>query len=77
MSDCARARAELEEYVHHELTSEDAADIRAHLERCADCNQEALVAVALTKALQGSCRERAPEELRARILESLRSQQKH
>jgi predicted anti-sigma-YlaC factor YlaD len=29
---CEKARAELEEYLHHELRREDAADIREHME---------------------------------------------
>ena len=37
---CEKAKAELEEYLHHELRGEDAADIREHLEHCADCQAE-------------------------------------
>ncbi|MCH4249978.1 MAG: zf-HC2 domain-containing protein [Microbacteriaceae bacterium] len=70
--DCARARRELEEYVHHELCSEEAADIRAHLETCGSCREEHLVSVTLTQVISRSCREAAPEDLRRQVLLRLR-----
>jgi anti-sigma factor (TIGR02949 family) len=70
--DCTQARAALEEYLHHELCAEDAADVRAHLETCAECSAEHHVGEMLTEALQGACKDRAPEELRAKLLEKLR-----
>lgn len=72
-TDCAEARAALEEYLHKELCAEDAADVRAHLEQCADCSAEHHVGETLTSALQGACKDRAPEELRERLLQSLRA----
>ena len=42
---CEKARAELEEYLHHELRREDAADIREHMENCADCRGEYRVGI--------------------------------
>lgn len=71
--DCAEARAALEEYLHNELCSEDAADVRAHLAECPDCSAEHHVGETLTAALQGACKDRAPEDLRARLLASLRA----
>lgn len=74
MSDCGceKAKAELEEYLRHELCSEDAADIRAHLEQCPGCADEAHVSAVLTEAVQRACKETAPETLRAEILLKLR-----
>ncbi|KAA6433027.1 mycothiol system anti-sigma-R factor [Agrococcus sediminis] len=71
--DCTEARAALEEYLHHELCAEDAADVRAHLAECEECSAEHHVGEMLTAALQGACKDRAPEELRAKLLESLRA----
>ena len=71
--DCTEARAALEEYLHHELCAEDAADVRAHLAECEECSAEHYVGEMLTAALQGACKDRAPEELRAKLLESLRA----
>ena len=46
----AKAKAELEEYLHNELCKEDAADIREHMANCPDCSGEAKVGVVLTVA---------------------------
>ena len=42
MTDCGcdKAKAELEEYLHNELCSADAQDIREHLANCPDCTSE-------------------------------------
>lgn len=70
---CTEARAALEEYLHKELCAEDAADVRAHLDTCEECSAEHHVGEMLTSALQGACKDRAPEELRERLLSSLRA----
>jgi anti-sigma factor (TIGR02949 family) len=69
---CEKAKAELEEYLHNELRSEDAADIADHMKNCTDCSSEAEVGKVLTLAVQRACRETAPEELRAQVLLKLR-----
>lgn len=74
-SDCERARKELEEYIHGELCTADATDIREHLETCSECRDEHTVGVTLSSALKGSCREVAPEQLRDRILSAIRDAQ--
>lgn len=71
--DCEAARKTLEEYLHNELCSEDAADVRAHLAGCDECSAEHHVGVTLTTALQRGCREAAPEELRERLFARLRA----
>ncbi|WP_430646032.1 mycothiol system anti-sigma-R factor [Agromyces sp. GXS1127] len=77
MTDCGcdKAKAELEEYLHNELRSEDAADIREHVANCADCRNELRVGVAITEVVQRACRESAPEELRAVVLTRIRAVQ--
>lgn len=79
MSDCGceKAKAELEEYLHNELCSTDAADIREHLANCPDCTKEHLVGMILTEAVQRACKESAPEELRNQVLAQLRLAQQH
>lgn len=78
MTDCERARKELEEYLHNELCSEDAADIRAHIDECDDCSKEHNVGVALSSALKSACKEAAPESLRTQLLARIRElQAKH
>jgi anti-sigma factor (TIGR02949 family) len=65
---CEKARAELEEYLHHELRGEDAADIREHVEHCADCQAELRVGVAITEVVQRACKESAPRSCACVVL---------
>ena len=73
MTDCGcdKAKAELEEYLHRELSDQDFQDISDHLANCADCTGEHLVGVTLTLKMQKACQEKAPDELRAAILAKL------
>jgi anti-sigma factor (TIGR02949 family) len=73
MTDCGcdKAKAELEEYLHRELSDQDFQDISDHLANCEDCTGEHLVGVTLTLKMQKACQEKAPEELRASILARL------
>lgn len=68
---CEKAKAELEEYLHRELSDQDFQDITEHLENCDDCSGEHLVGLTLTQKMQKACQEKAPEELRAAILAKL------
>ena len=79
MTDCGcdKAKQELEEYLHNELRHEDAADIREHMENCADCTGEARVGIVLTEAVRRACQDTAPEELRDQVLLRIRSIQVH
>ncbi|MBI5161715.1 MAG: zf-HC2 domain-containing protein [Micrococcales bacterium] len=73
MSDCGcdKAKAELEEYLHRELTDEDFRDVKDHLDNCVDCADEANVGLVITRRVQRACIETAPDELRVSILEIL------
>ncbi len=73
MTDCGcdKAKAELEEYLHRELSDEDFRDITEHLAGCDDCSAEHLVGITLTQKLQKACQDKAPEELRAAIMARL------
>jgi anti-sigma factor (TIGR02949 family) len=70
MTDCGcdKAKAELEEYLHRELSAEDLADVSEHLATCVDCSAEHLVGLTLTEKVRKACQEKAPEELRAAVL---------
>jgi anti-sigma factor (TIGR02949 family) len=74
---CDKAKKDLEEYLHNELCSEEAADIRAHMENCTDCTDELRVGVVLTEAVKRACEETAPADLKAEVLLRLRSMQAH
>lgn len=79
MTDCGcdKAKQELEEYLHNELRGADAADIREHMDNCADCAGEHQVGVMLTEAVRRACRDTAPEELKLQVLTKLRDLQTH
>ena len=70
---CEKAKKDLEEYLHNELCSEDAADIREHMENCPDCADEHRVGVVLTEAVKRACSEKAPPQLKNKILDKLSS----
>lgn len=75
MTDCGcdKAKAALEEYLRHELHGPDAADICDHVENCPDCSDERRVLEVLTEAVQRSCAESAPVELREQVLLRIRT----
>ncbi|WP_022881613.1 zf-HC2 domain-containing protein [Gryllotalpicola ginsengisoli] len=79
MTDCGcdKAKKDLEEYLHHELLANEAADIREHIANCASCADEERVGVVLIEAVQRACRETAPEELRLQVLTKIRQLQTH
>jgi len=72
---CDKARKDLEEYLRNEVCKTEHADIRAHLETCPSCRDEALVATTLTAVVARACKETAPEELRDQVLARLRTEQ--
>lgn len=73
MTDCGcdKAKAELEEYLHRELSDEDYRDVAEHLKNCSDCTGEELVGIAMTVKMQKACQEKAPDDLRSAILAQL------
>ena len=79
MTDCGcdKAKAELEEYLHNELKSDQAQDIADHLATCTECDSEHHVGLVLTQAVQRACKEMAPADLRDQVLASLRKMQAH
>jgi anti-sigma factor (TIGR02949 family) len=69
MTDCGcdKAKAELEEYLHREVSEVDYIDITEHLAGCADCADEHQVGIVLTEKVRAACQEKAPDELRAAV----------
>ncbi len=70
---CEKARRDLEEYLRDEVCKTKHSDIAEHLEHCAECRDEALVARTLTDVGARACKETAPEELRDQVLGRLRA----
>lgn len=65
---CEKTLNDLEEFLHNELCSEEAGEIREHIANCADCLNEHRIGIVLTKVLKLSCVETAPEELKSKLL---------
>lgn len=74
--DCREAHARLHDYLKQELTSDLAAEVQAHLERCRPCFKQARFEqsflVMLEAKARGTC---CPNALKARILAVLRAEQ--
>lgn len=79
MTDCGcdKAKADLEEYLHNELLSGDAANIAEHLANCLDCDSELHVGRVLTETVRRACKETAPEDLRDQVLANIRRMKTH
>ena len=73
MTDCGcdKAKAELEEYLHSELSDADFTDITEHLAGCTNCSDEHLIGLTLTAKVRKACQEKAPDDLRVAVLASL------
>ena len=72
-SGCDKAQKDLEEFLHNELCSEEATDIREHMNNCAECADELQVGVVLTEALKRACTESAPDLLKSQVVEKFRN----
>ncbi|MBO3664826.1 zf-HC2 domain-containing protein [Microbacterium stercoris] len=72
---CDKAREDLEEYLRNEICQTEHSDIKAHLDSCESCRDEALVSRTLTDVVARACKETAPEELKNLVLERIRSAQ--
>ncbi len=68
---CSAALQRLWDYIDAELTPEDEAELREHLQGCPPCLAEYSIDVVLKNLVRRSCREEAPVELRVRITETI------
>ena len=69
--DCGEVLEKVYQYLDGELDTRQLAEIRRHLEECRPCLDEYELDVALKALVRRSCSERAPAQLRERILVSL------
>ncbi len=68
---CEKARKDLEEFIHNELDAAEAKVIKTHLLNCEGCEEEVHIGHMLTEKLQKACKEKASQELKDRVLQSL------
>ena len=67
-TDCREVLDQVYEYLNSEVTPDDVARIRQHLDECAPCLQEYDIEDHLKALVRRCCQEAAPADLRVRIL---------
>ena len=72
-ADCADVLASLYLFLDSEIDDASSAEIREHLDACAPCLSEYDLERMVKALVARSCRERAPEPLRDRVLLTIRS----
>ncbi|WP_061961735.1 mycothiol system anti-sigma-R factor [Demequina flava] len=72
-ADCSDALDRLFEYIDEELPEEEVQRIGAHLKSCPPCEAEHQIKEKIKALTARTGGEKAPEELRIRVLESLRA----
>jgi mycothiol system anti-sigma-R factor len=73
--DCKDILRRTSEFIDHELAEADYSEIRAHLEECGPCLHYVEVQQLVKALVARSCVERAPVELRQRVVFELRQGQ--
>lgn len=71
MPECQNVQRLLDAFIDNELSSSEAAVVQQHLEDCSQCASLLEDLLALKEALRELPQEKAPPQLRARVLESL------
>ncbi|MEZ5321261.1 MAG: mycothiol system anti-sigma-R factor [Microthrixaceae bacterium] len=70
---CETALAELYSYLDRELTEELRVEVEGHLRLCSSCLEQFDFEMEIRRIVADRCRERCPEELRARVAAALRA----
>lgn len=72
LGDCEDSRVQkIYEYLDGALSCDDLAEIKDHLDTCADCAGEHDLECVIRSVVKRSCKEVAPENLKASILERI------
>ncbi len=71
--ECEEALDRLFEFIDHELPEDELTRIGAHLKQCPPCEAEHQINEKIKSMVSRTGAETAPDELRARVLETLRS----
>lgn len=72
--DCEKVRQEIFLYIDKEMDEEAQAWVSAHLSRCGDCSRHIRYTIKMLMLVRQRCSRRsAPDGLRSRILERLRT----
>ncbi|WP_431603557.1 mycothiol system anti-sigma-R factor [Bowdeniella massiliensis] len=65
---CEEVRRRFYELLDAELDDDLCARLQRHVEECPECHEIADVEAHIRRALKRACTERAPEQLRARVM---------
>ncbi|GAB2675454.1 mycothiol system anti-sigma-R factor [Thalassiella azotivora] len=76
-TDCREVLDRVYEYLDAEVTQDDLAKIKQHLDECGPCLAEYDIEDHLRALVRRSCHESAPETLRVRILAQITSVRVH
>ncbi|MDJ0358115.1 mycothiol system anti-sigma-R factor [Paenarthrobacter sp. PH39-S1] len=72
LGDCDDSRiARIYEYLDGALSCDDLAEIKTHLDSCPDCAEEHDLECVIRSVVKRSCKEAAPENLKAAILDRI------
>ena len=71
-TECTAYLEQIVYYLDNELAEEDVVEVRLHLGGCGPCQDAYDVQKAIKALVARSCAERAPEELKAKVLYSIR-----
>lgn len=74
-SNCDKLLQQIYFFIDNELDQADAAEIKQHIDDCAPCLDEVALERLVKKLVARSCTERAPVELRQRVVFSIRQVQ--
>lgn len=73
--ECEQILGRVQWFIDNELEAADAAQIMQHLDECAPCLDEVAIDRLVKALIARSCKERAPIELRQRVVFSIRQLQ--
>ncbi|MDO5750147.1 MAG: mycothiol system anti-sigma-R factor [Rothia sp. (in: high G+C Gram-positive bacteria)] len=68
---CEKTLQRLWEYLDNALSPEDVEQVREHLAKCSECDQQRELEQLVRDKVRSSCAESAPEELKASLLEHI------
>jgi mycothiol system anti-sigma-R factor len=71
-AECAQFLDSIVYLIDNELADEDVVAVRLHIDGCTPCHERYEVQRTVKAVVARSCAERAPEDLRARVLMSIR-----
>ena len=71
-TECTAFLEQIVYYLDNELAEDDVVEVRLHLDGCGPCHDAYDVQRAIKSLVARSCAERAPEELKAKVLYSIR-----